>query len=239
MAKIKDMGIKDVELGGTYGLPFPDFMKLLAKNQLNVVSFGTDFEKLEKFPQSVADEARSFGAKFVVCFWIPHNGDTFTKEDVDKAAEVFNNAGKIIARNGLLLCYHPHGYEFQLYNNQPLFDYMMEKFDQRYVHFEMDVFWIKHPGQDPVAILKKYSNRFVMLHLKDRKIGTKNSQDGKADEESNVVLGKGDVGIAAIMKQAKEMGIKYYFIEDESSRAEEQIPLSLAYLKSLNNLSNK
>jgi sugar phosphate isomerase/epimerase len=234
MAKVKEMGIKEVELAGTYGLGFPDFIKLIAKNNLKVVSYGTDFERLQNFPQSVADEARAFGAQYVACFWIPHNGDTFTKEDVDKEAEVFNAAGKILTQSGLLFCYHPHGYEFQLYNDKPLFEYMMDKFDSRYVHLEMDVFWIKQPGQDPVALLKKYSNRVVLMHLKDRKIGTPNSQDGHADDETNVVLGAGDVGIADIMKEAKELGIKHFFIEDESSNSEAQIPLSLSYLKSLN-----
>lgn len=231
MAKVKQMGIKEVELAGTYGLQFPEFIKILAQNELTVVSYGGDFEKLKDFPQTVADEARSYGAKYVACFWIPHNDGNFTAEDVDRAAVVFNAAGKIIAGNGMLLCYHPHGYEFKPYKDGTLFDYMIEKFDSRYVHFEMDVFWIKQAGQDPVAVLKKYANRFVLMHLKDRKRGTQNTTDGHADVETNVELGSGDVGIAEIMKEAKRVGIQHFFIEDESSRAEEQIPKSLEYLK--------
>ena len=92
---------------------------------------------------------------------------------------------------------------------------------------------VKNSGQDPVALLKKYPNRFLLLHLKDRKPGTENNQNGTADEESNVVLGQGDVDIAAIMKEAKKIGIKHYFIEDESSRSVQQIPESLAYLHQL------
>jgi sugar phosphate isomerase/epimerase len=233
MAKVKEMGFRNVELAGTYGLPFHEFIKLLAKNQLRVISFGVDFDKLEKFPQAVADEARAYGAQFVVCFWIPHT-NTFTKEDADKAAAVFNAAGKVMAQYGMMLCYHPHGYEFQPYNNATLLDYMMDTFDSRYVNFEMDVFWIRQSGQDPVALLKKYSNRFILMHLKDRKHGTPSSQHGHADVESNVVLGTGDVGIADVMKAARDLGIKYYFIEDESSRAEQQIPKSLEFLKNLN-----
>ena len=72
-----------------------------------------------------------------------------------------------------------------------------------------------------------------MLHLKDRKPGTEGNQNGRADEESNVVLGQGDVNIAAVMKAAKKIGIKHYFIEDESPHPIEQIPQSLAYLKQL------
>lgn len=233
MAKIRSFGIKEIEIGDTYGLSFPEFIKLIAQNQLQVVSYGTDFERLMNFPQSVADDARAYGAKFVVCYWIPHKGDTLTIEDINKAAAVFNKAGKVLAQNGLLLCYHPHGYEFQPHEKGTLFDYMVDTFDARYVYLQMDVFWIKQAGQDPVALLKRYANRWIMLHLKDRKPGTPDSKNGRVDVETNVTLGKGDVGIDAIMRTAKSIGIKHYFIEDESSRSEVQIPESLSYLKSL------
>ena len=97
----------------------------------------------------------------------------------------------------------------------------------------MDVFWVKHPGQDPAALLEKYPDRFLLLHLKDRKPGTEGNQTGHADVETNVVLGQGDISIAAVMRAAKKIGVKYCFIEDESSRSEEQIPLSLQYLAGL------
>ena len=135
--------------------------------------------------------------------------------------------------NGLKFCYHPHGYEFRPYENGTAFDYMVKNTDPKYVNFEMDVFWVKHPGQDPVTLLKKYPNRFLLLHLKDRKPGTVGNQDGHAPDETNVVLGEGDVGIAAIMKEAKKIGIKYCFIEDESPNAVEQIPQSLEFLYKL------
>ncbi len=51
--------------------------------------------------------------------------------------------------------------------------------------------------------------------------------------ERNVVLGSGDVNIAAVMKAARETGVKYHFIEDESSRAASQLPMHLAFLRTL------
>ena len=97
----------------------------------------------------------------------------------------------------------------------------------------MDVFWVKHPGQEPVALLNKYPKRFLLLHLKDRKPGTEGNQNGHAPDESNVVLGLGDVNIEGVMKAAKKNGVKHYFIEDESPVSEIQIPQSLAYLHEL------
>ena len=97
----------------------------------------------------------------------------------------------------------------------------------------------RHAGEEQVVmvvrgdLLKKYPNRFLLMHLKDRKPGTPGNQNGNADVETNVVLGTGDVGIAEIIKQAKKSGVKHYFIEDESSRSETQIPQSLKFLKSV------
>jgi len=233
LAQIKSWGIHEIEGGGTYGLPMDEYKKLLAQNNLKMVSIGADFQKLADDPQAVLDEAKAFGAKYVMCAWIPHNGDNFTIDDMKKAQAVFTKAGKLLYDNGITFCYHTHGYEFRPYEGGTLFDYLVKNTDPRYVNFEMDVFWVKHPGQDPVALLKKYPKRFKMLHLKDRKPGTEGNQGGHAPEETNVVLGQGDVGIAAIMKAARQIPVKHYFIEDESPNPVEQIPQSLQYLKSL------
>lgn len=233
LQQIHKWGIKEIEGGGTYGLGLEEYKKMLADNKLVMVSVGADYNLLKTNPQAAVDEAKKFNAKYVVCFWIPHDGNNFDISNIKEAAEVFNNAGKILKENGISLCYHPHGYEFRPYENGTLFDYLVTNTNPEYFNFEMDVFWVKHPGQDPVALLKKYPNRFLLLHLKDRKPGTPGNQNGNADVESNVTLGTGDVGIADIIRQARKIGVKHYFIEDESSRCETQIPESLKFLKSI------
>lgn len=233
LEKIKAMGITELEGGGTYDMSMTDYKALLDKLGLKMVSIGADFKKLQEDLPGVIAEAKAFGAKYVVCFWIPHDNNVFTIDDAKKAVEVFNTAGKTLSENGLSLCYHAHGFEFGPYEGGTLFDYMAKNMNPKYANFEMDVFWVKHPGQDPVALLNKYKGRFPLMHLKDRKPGTPGNQEGHADVETNVVLGQGDVGIAAIMKAAKKTGVKHYFIEDESSRSMEQVPQSLTYLKSL------
>ena len=233
LQKIRMMGISELEGGDTYGLPQVEFKSLIDKMGFKMISIGADFDKLQTDLPSVIAEAKAFGAEYVVCFWIPHNGNDFTLEDARKAVEVFNAAGKILKENGLSLCYHPHGYEFRPYEQGTLFDYIATSLNPNWANFEMDVFWIKHPGQDPVGLLKKYPGRFKLMHLKDRQIGTVGNQNGNVDVETNVVLGKGDVGIKEIMSAAKKYGVEHYFIEDESSRSMEQVPQSLAFLRSL------
>jgi len=232
LEKISTMGIRQIEGGGTYGLPVDGFKNLLAKNKLTTISVGADFNQLDSNIQAVITNAKTFGAKYVMCAWVPHNG-AFTINDANKAIAVFNKAGKKLKENGISFCYHAHGYEFGPYEKGTLFDYMAGKMNPTYANFEMDVFWIKHPGQEPIDLLKKYPGRFPLMHLKDRKPGTPGNQEGHAPDETNVVLGAGDVGIAAIMKVAKKYGVKYFFIEDESPHSMEQVPQSLKFLKGL------
>jgi sugar phosphate isomerase/epimerase len=237
LARVKELGITELEGGVMRGMPREEYKKLLKEYGLKIVATGGSFERLQNKDslQKVIANAKDLGAKYIVCYWIPHDGDNFTFADMQKGVEVFNAAGKTIAENGLTLCYHPHGYEFRQYDEtkRTLFEYMMDNTKPEYVSYQMDVFWIKNPGQDPVALLKKYPTRWKMLHLKDRRIGTPNNLNGRQDVETNVVLGTGDVGIAEIMKTAKKIGIQHYLIEDESSRALEQVPQSIAYLRSL------
>lgn len=233
LAKIREMGFREIEGGGTYGYTMDEFKAMLAENELSVVSVGAGYEDLVNNPQSVVDNAKAFGAKFVMCAWIPHSGDEFTIEDVKKAAEVFNRAGKLMQENGISFNYHIHGYEFRPYEDGTLFEYLAENTDPKYVNFQIDVFWAKQGGQDPVELMKKYPQRVTMLHLKDREHGTPDTNDGRAPDETNVVLGTGDIDIAGVMETAKAIGVRHYFIEDESPDALEQIPLSLEYLRTV------
>jgi sugar phosphate isomerase/epimerase len=131
------------------------------------------------------------------------------------------------------LCYHTHGYEFQPYENGTLMDYLITKSNPEYVSFEMDILWVQFGGGDPVALLKKYGNRWKLMHLKDLKKGVKKDLTGSTSQENDVALGTGEIDIPGVLREAKKIGIKHYFIEDESSRITTQVPQSIQYLRSL------
>lgn len=237
LARLKEIGITEIEGGLPRGMALEEYKSLLKKYKLKHVATGAGFDHLQNpdSVQKIIQRAKDLGARYVICYWIPHDGDNFTFDDMKKAVEVFNKAGKQFSENELSLTYHPHGYEFREYDGSEgtLFEYMMDNTNPEYVNYQMDVFWIKNPGQDPAALLRKYPNRWKMLHLKDRRHGTPNNPNGRQDRESNVVLGTGDVNIAEVMKAAREIGVEHYIIEDESARAAEQVPQSVAYLRSL------
>ena len=97
----------------------------------------------------------------------------------------------------------------------------------------MDVFWVQFGGGDPVQLLKKYGDRWKLIHLKDLRKGTKKDLTGLTGPENNVPLGEGELDIPGILREANKIGIKHFFIEDESDHVITQVPKSIAYLKSL------
>ena len=123
---------------------------------------------------------------------------------------MFNRAGEALAKHGLKFFYHTHGYEFLPYGNGTLFDLLMSETKPDLVHFQMDVFWIVHPGQDPVKLFEKYGSRFQLMHLKDMKQGTPTGLfTGHSEVTNNVPLGA-SARWPAILK-ARKSGVKWYF----------------------------
>ena len=229
---IQKMGFTEYE-GGTAGMDPAEFKKLCNERGISIPSTGTGFEQLAKDPQAVADQAKALGAKYVMCAWVPHKRGEFNKENADNAIKVFNEAGKVLKENGLIFKYHVHGYEFQPYGKSTLMDYMIENTNPEYVSLQMDVMWTHFGGGDPVALLKKYGNRWVSLHLKDFRKGAPRDMTGLTGPENDVPLGEGELDIPGILRESNKIGIKHMFIEDESDKEMENLPKSIAYLKSL------
>ncbi|HEX4414622.1 MAG TPA: sugar phosphate isomerase/epimerase [Lacipirellulaceae bacterium] len=231
--KVRDFGIKNVELAGTYGLTPEKFKAELDSRGLKAISGHFAFEKFRDDPESIAEEAEKLGLKYAGCAWIGHKG-TFDEKSCREAAKVFNHAGEVLAKHGIKFNYHTHGYEFQPYGSETLFDLLMKETKPEFVSFEMDVFWIVHAGQDPVALFDKYGDRFALVHLKDMKQGTPvNLLTGTSPVTNDVALGTGTINYHRVLPAAAKAGVKWYFIEDESPTSEQQIPVSLRYLETV------
>ncbi|MFC3878694.1 sugar phosphate isomerase/epimerase family protein [Algoriphagus namhaensis] len=230
---IQEMGFKEYEGGVPKGASPTEFKKMLNDRGISIPSTGTGFEALEDDPQAVAERVKALGAKYVMCAWIPHKRGQFSKEDADRAIKVFNEGGKVLKENGITFKYHVHGYEFQPYEDATLFEYLVENTNPEYVKLQMDVMWTHFGGGDPVALLKKYGNRWVSLHLKDFRKGAPKDMTGLTGPENDVPLGTGELDIPGILSESNRIGIKHMFIEDESEKELENLPKSIAYLKSL------
>lgn len=231
MDEVKSFGIKYCELAGTYDLTPEKLKAELADRGIQAISSHFPYEKYRDDAESVAKEAEALGLKYAGCAWITHQGD-FDEKTCREAAAVFNHAGEVLAKHGIKFFYHTHGYEFQKFGDGTLFDLLMKETKPNLVSYQMDIFWIVFPGQDPAKLLEKYNGRWVSMHLKDMRKGTQTGLlTGSSPVTNDVALGTGQIDLPAVLKAAKKVGVKWYFIEDESPVSEQQISMSLKYLE--------
>ena len=230
LAKVREMGFREVEMGGTYGLTPQQFRAELDKAGLRAVSMGASFDSLRDNIETVISNAKTFGVRYVMCAWISHQRP-FSEEAARQAIQVFNRAGEKLKAAGITFAYHIHGYEFHPYGNGTLFDFLATELKPEFVSFELDVFWAFHGGQDPVALMRKYPKRFTLIHLKDMRKGEKGNLTGNAPDDWSVALGAGQIDFPAVLREARKIGVKWYFVEEESPSPLENIPAGLRYLE--------
>jgi sugar phosphate isomerase/epimerase len=235
--RTKQLGFTSIEGGFVpKELTVDQYRAELAARGLTMPSMGFSYEHLAGDISGSVARAKALGVQYVMVAWIPHSDDEgFTLAEATKAAADFNSWGAAFSAAGITFTYHAHGYEFRpLPDGGNLFDLICRSTHPDDVSFEMDVFWITHGGQDPVKLMEKYPDRWRLMHVKDiRKGAPTGIYTGHAPSTDDVAVGSGQVDWPSVLKEAEAVGIKWYFVEDESDTPDVNIPKSVAYVRSL------
>ncbi len=231
--QVKEWGIKEVEVAGMGNFSPAEMKTEVEKRGLSAVSSHFPYKRLKEDIEGVVKDAKALGLKYAGCAWIDHK-DAFDEAECRDAIATFNKAGEALAKEGITFFYHAHGFEFEKYGDGTLLDLLITETKPEWVSYQMDVLWVVFPGQDPVKLLEKYGSRWKLMHLKDLRKGVETgSLAGHTDLTNDVTIGTGQVDWPAVLAAAKKVGIKHYFIEDESPTVMDQVPLSLAFMKSM------
>ena len=205
LKKLGQIGYQEIESaqsqkGNYYGLEPKEIKKILKDQGMTLRSGHTHIDA--NWQKSI-DEAAEAGQEYIICSVLPSPGQTV--ENYQKSADMFNKAGEQCKKSGIMFGYHNHESEFETTEGKALYDVLLDNTQPELVHMEMDLGWVIAAGKDPLAYFSKYPGRFPLWHLKDMSL----------TEKKSVEFGKGGVDIIALMKQAKQAGMKYYFIEQE------------------------
>ncbi len=205
LKKLGQIGYQEIESaqsekGNYYGLEPKEIKKILKDQGMTLRSGHTHIDK--NWQKSI-DEASEAGQEYIICSVLPSPGQTVT--NYQKSADMFNQAGEQCKKSGIMFGYHNHSSEYDTVDGKVLYDVLLDNTNPGLVHMEMDLGWVIAAGKDPLAYFSKYPGRFPLWHLKDMSL----------TEKKSVEFGKGGVDIIGLMKQAKQAGMKYYFIEQE------------------------
>jgi sugar phosphate isomerase/epimerase len=222
LAKVAQIGYNSIEnatyTGSEkfYGMDALTYKKVLAENGLVANSghyrLGEEMEKGAPVQgtilhdwQKAVDDASLVGLKYMICAYLsePERGDL---DHYKKLADIFNSAAETCKKSGIQFCYHNHDFEFKNQNGVFPYDILMDKTDKDLVKMEVDLYWIKKAGQDPLALFQKHPGRFPLWHVKDM---------SKEADQSFAEVGSGIIDFKTIFQHKDQAGMRFFFVEQD------------------------
>ena len=217
LKKATEFGFTEFEGGSSYANSPKEFLRYCEEIGITPIASGSGLEDIQKNPNKFFDEYNELNFKYLVVYWPWIGGGPFMLDDCKKSVDALNKLGAKTKQNGLTLCWHNHDKEFHEMEKGLPFDYLMENTEPDLVKCELDKYWVKKGGADPLKYLKKYSGRYPILHVKDMAPGA---------EQDFICPGSGIIDFKPIFKEAKKQGIVHYIVERDNE------PNGLACLKS-------
>ena len=145
------------------------------------------------------------------------------RRTLDAYVALFNAAGALCAREGVVFAYHNHDREFAKVGDEVIYDRILAGTDPNLVKLELDLFWVTKARADPIAYLQRQAGRIKACHLKDM------SANGDF-----AVVGEGVLDVPGLVKAARASGVEHFFVEyDRSNDPLSESRRSLAYLRGL------
>lgn len=236
IAKVAQIGYKEVEFAGYFDHSPKEIRSILDQNGLKAPSAHIEYSVLDEKWPGVLEAAQVVGHQYIVCPWID---DEVRKQNRWKeAAAKFNKAAEASKKAGIQFAYHNHHFEFVKVDGKYAYDILLEETDPKLVQMEMDLCWMNIAGQDPLKYFDRYPGRFPMVHVKDvKKIPPK--PDDQPVNFDNVFpemtsVGNGVIDFKKIFAQSDKAGIKHYFVENDYPKSEfDDIRASYEYLHKL------
>ncbi len=236
LQKVAQVGYNSVENAtytGTekfYGMDAATYKKLLTNNGLKANSghyrLGEEMDHgaavngaiLHDWQRAV-DDASTLGLKYMVCAYLSDQ-ERGTLDHYKKLADVFNKAGETCKKAGIQFCYHNHNFEFEVQDGIFPYDVLLDQTDKDLVKMEVDLYWIKKAGQDPLALFKKHPGRFPLWHVKDM---------SKEADQAFAEVGSGIIDFKTIFEHKAEAGMKYFFVEQDKCPGDPFVSIANSY----------
>jgi sugar phosphate isomerase/epimerase len=222
LEKVACIGYEGVELAGLHGQKPEHIAELLQNLNLKLIAMHCDVLTTDGLKQSL-DEAEALKCDNLICPWVAP--DTFNNDkDICLFAEKLNKANQQIIARGKNLLYHNHDFEFQCLDGSCAFDFFALQLDYSII-FELDVYLARVGGSDPLKLLKTYSDRIKMMHVKDGYI---------SPPKPNTAISEGIMNFPAIFS-ASSLKVEWLIVELEDCATDmfQAVRKSLEYCKSL------
>lgn len=222
LRELKKMGWQAVQISGLRGQTPEEISRLLKETGLRVAGMHIGLEMINNDLPEVLRQAELFGTKDLV---VPFLGETFRTElGYRMVKSNLNDIARKLKPLGYTLSYHNHDFEFAtLVDGQDALRYLLDPADDNEILAEIDVYWVKKGGYDPLEFIQPYAGRMPIIHLKDM----------TDDEEMTFAeIGTGSIDFLPILRWGEASGVNWYAVEQDMCRRSplESLQISLENL---------
>ena len=194
-----------------------DWHALVKESGLEVVSLHTDLGSLEREPEAVIEEARSFGTDKLVITGM-YRFDYGDEAAVRELAQRLNKSGETVEKEGLRLLYHNHNVELlPVKPGLRAYEVLLEDTDPSYVNFEFDSYWFTDGGADAKRWMKKLGSRMQLWHITDRGCRQKGAAMTPILKQDSMELGTGNMDLEELYELALENGVEAVVLESHKN----------------------
>lgn len=225
LQKVASIGYKEVEFAGYYNKTPNEVKAILDRHGLSAPSAHAPLTDIQSKLDATIESAKVIGHQFLICPYLDAK-DRRTLDDYKRHAETFNRAGEACRKAGIQFGYHNHDFEFEAKDSMLPFDVLLAETDKNLVQMELDLYWISKAGQNPLAYLEKYPDRFALFHVKEM---------DNTPKRGITEVGRGVIDFKTIFAKAPRGAIKHYFVEQDTTPGSpfDSIKVSFDYLKQL------
>lgn len=218
------MGYRVVELAG-YGNATPrEIRTALDELGMHAIGAHVPLDSLAEHPQQILTDMQILGCRYVVIPWVPESKRS-TITQVQNLAEEFNHFAMLLHDEGMEFAYHNHAFEFTRLGHTTIWNLLAEQTDPDLVRFELDIYWARYAGVEPLDLLEQHRERIPLLHLKDM-----TADHTRAD----VPIGLGTVPWKQLLIACNEGSERWLIIEQDHPRsALENVQTSLLNLQEM------
>lgn len=212
-----------------------DWHALIKESGLGVISLHTVLGSLEREPETIAQEAKSFGTDRLVITGM-YRFDYSSKTEVETLAKRLNKAGETLKKEGIRLLYHNHNCELQKVSQErTAYEVLQDETDPAYLNFEFDSYWMTDGGANVHRQMERLGSRLKLWHINDRGCAAKGPYMTPILKEDSRELGYGNMDLDGLAEIAMRNGVEGVILESHKNWADKDpvksLQLSAAYIK--------
>ena len=217
--KIAEFGFGEVEFAGYFDHSAAEVADMLKNSGLKSPSAHVPVEVFESGFERALEYAAATGQKYLIMPWVQQSERTV--ERYKELFDLLNIAGEKAKAAGVKVAYHNHEFEFEMLDGVQPYEMLLERTDPDLVMLQLDLYWLKVAGVDPLALIERFPGRVPLVHVKDRTAG------GKMTE-----VGAGAVDFARVFAASEKAGLQHYLVEhDNPEDPFASVAASIGYLK--------